>query len=376
MSDSTVQTSPETGSATAGDGIRLLRIHHVELWVGNAKQAAYFYRKCFGFDQVAYLGPETGFHDRASYVLKQGNIFFVVTSPLTHLSPMNVWLNCHGDGVRDIAFEVTDATGAYHTAIARGATLVAEPHDLEASDGAVRKASIRTYGDTVHSFIERGDYGGFLPGFALDSVRGDNVGIHCVDHVVGNVEHQRMQHWCDFYTKIFDFSQFVSYDDKDICTDFTALRSKVMANDDRGIKFPINEPAPGKKRSQIQEYIDFNMTAGVQHVALRTENILETIEILRDNGAEFLDVPDSYYDIVWDRVGDIEEDRDRVRDLKILVDRDDKGYLLQLFTRPLQDRPTLFLEVIQRNGSDSFGKGNFQALFEAIEREQQRRGNL
>jgi 4-hydroxyphenylpyruvate dioxygenase len=251
-----------------------------------------------------------------------------------------------------------------------------EPHDREAADGAVRRAAVRTYGDTIHSFIERGDYEGFLPGFAVDVERGHNVGVHCIDHVVGNVEQDRMQHWCDFYTQVFDFHQFVSYDDKDICTDYTSLQSKVMANPDRAIKFPINEPAAGLKKSQIQEYIDFNMTAGVQHVALRTENILETIDILRDNGAEFLQVPDSYYETIWDRVGDIEEDRGRVRDLRILVDRDDNGYLLQLFTRPLQDRPTLFLEVIQRAGSDSFGKGNFQALFEAIEREQGRRGNL
>jgi 4-hydroxyphenylpyruvate dioxygenase len=377
MPDSSLVTgaSPDPASTTQ-EGIRLLRIHHIEMWVGNAKQAAYFYRKCFGFDQMAYRGPETGCHDRASYALRQGNIVLVLVSPLTHLDPMNIWLSCHGDGVRDIAFEVTDATRAYELAVARGATPVQAPHDLEAADGAVRRSSVRTYGDTIHSFIERGDYAGFLPGYAVDLERGQNVGIHCIDHIVGNVEIQRMQHWCDFYTQVFDFHQFVSYDDKDICTDFTALQSKVMANADRAVKFPINEPAPGRKKSQIQEYIDFNLTAGVQHVALRTENILETIEILRDNGAEFLHVPDSYYETIWDRVGDIAEDRGRVRDLRILVDRDENGYLLQLFTRPVQDRPTLFLEVIQRAGSDSFGKGNFQALFEAIEREQARRGNL
>ncbi len=377
MPDSTIMSGPARGESALPDtSIKLLRIHHIELWVGNAKQAAYFYRKCFGFDQVAYRGPETGCHDRASYVLRQGTVFLVLTSPLTHLSPLNNWLALHGDGVRDLAFEVEDAATTYAAAVARGATPVRAPHDLESADGAVRRASVRTYGDTIHSFIERGDYGGFLPGFALDTVRGHNVGVHCVDHVVGNVEYERMQHWCDFYTQVFDFTQFVSYDDKDICTEFSSLRSKVMTNDNRAVTFPINEPAPGRKRSQIQEYIDFNMSAGVQHIALRTDNILETIEVLRDNGAEFLDVPDSYYETIWDRVGDIEEDRDRVRNLKILVDRDEKGYLLQLFTRPLQDRPTLFLEVIQRAGSDSFGKGNFQALFEAIEREQSRRGNL
>lgn len=372
MADPTTATTPDQAAAAVG----LRRIHHIELWVGNARQAAYFYRKCFGFDQVAYLGPETGVHDRASYCLKQGEVFFVLTSPLTHLHPMNLWLNLHGDGVRDLAFEVGDVDTSYAAAIARGATPVEPPHDMESRQGAVRRASIRTYGDTVHSFIERGGYDGFLPGYELDTERGSDVGLHCIDHVVGNVEHQRMQHWCDFYEQVFDFSQFVSYDDKDICTDFTALRSKVMADADRHIKFPINEPAPGRMKSQIQEYIDFNMAAGVQHIALHTDDILETISVLRDNGAEFLDVPDSYYDEVWDRVGDIDEDRDRIRDLKILVDRDDQGYLLQLFTRPLQDRPTLFLEVIQRRGSNSFGKGNFQALFESIEREQAKRGHL
>jgi 4-hydroxyphenylpyruvate dioxygenase len=369
-------TTAAADPSAAHASVDLRGIHHVELWVGNAKQASYFYRRCFGFDQVAYMGPETGVHDRASYCLKQGNIFVVVSSPLTHLSPMNVWLSCHGDGVRDIAFEVGNVDRSFQAAVARGATPLIEPHDVEASDGAIRRCSVQTYGDTVHSFIERGDYAGFLPGYALDETRGDNVGIHCIDHVVGNVEHRRMDDWCDFYEQVFDFSQFVSYDDKDICTDYTALRSKVMASDDRAVKFPINEPAAGKKKSQIQEYIDFNMTAGVQHLALRTENILETIAQLRENGAEFLDVPDSYYETVWDRVGDIDEDRDKVRDLKILIDRDDNGYLLQLFTRPLQDRPTFFVEIIQRCGSDSFGKGNFQALFEAIEREQQKRGHL
>ncbi|MEZ4387396.1 MAG: 4-hydroxyphenylpyruvate dioxygenase [Candidatus Krumholzibacteriia bacterium] len=368
--------TPAHDPAATDVAVDLRGIHHVELWVGNARQASYFYRKCFGFDQVAYLGPETGVHDRASYCLKQGNIFVVVSSPLTHLSPMNVWLSCHGDGVRDIAFEVGDVDRSFAAAVARGATPLREPHDMEAADGSVRRCTVRTYGDTVHSFIQRGDYGGFLPGYALDTVKSDNVGIHCIDHVVGNVEHRRMDEWCEFYERVFGFAQFLSYDDTDICTDYTALRSKVMTSEDRAVKFPINEPAAGKLKSQIQEYVDFNMTAGVQHLALRTENILETIAHLRDNGAEFLDVPDSYYDTVWDRVGDIAEDRQRVRDLKILVDRDDKGYLLQLFTRPLQDRPTFFVEIIQRCGSDSFGKGNFQALFEAIEREQQKRGHL
>jgi len=356
--------------------IDLKGIHHIELWVGNARQAAYFYRKCFGFDLVAYRGPETGDHERASYCLRQGSVLLVLTTPLGHLDPINSWLAAHGDGVRDLAFEVDDAAAAFASAVERGATPVHGPIDIEAADGAVRKAAIKTYGDTIHSFVERGDYGGFLPGYVSHEIKGQSVGIRCVDHVVGNVEHRRMGTWCEFYEQVFGFHKFVSYDDKDICTDFTALRSQVMANPGRAIKFPINEPAKGKRKSQIQEYIEFNLTAGVQHIALSTEDIIATIGMLRENGAEFLDVPDCYYDTVWDRIGEISEDRDKVKELKILVDRDDDGYLLQLFTRPLQDRPTLFIEIIQRCGSDSFGKGNFQALFEAIEREQEIRGTL
>jgi 4-hydroxyphenylpyruvate dioxygenase len=356
--------------------IDLRGLHHVELWVGNARQAAYFYQNCFGFDLVAYRGPETGDHKRASYCLRQGTVLLVLTSPLGHLDRINSWLAVHGDGVRDLAFTVDDADAAFAAAVARGATPVHPPQDIEAADGAVRKASIKTYGDTIHSFVQRGDYGGFLPGYVRREVKGRGVGIRCIDHVVGNVEHRRMDTWCEFYERVFGFNKFVSYDDKDICTDYTALRSKVMASADRGIKFPINEPAAGKKKSQIQEYIEFNLGAGVQHIALSSDDILATIGMLRENGAEFLDVPDTYYDTIWDRVGDIAEDRETVKKLKILVDRDDKGYLLKLFTRPVQDRPTLFIEIIQRCGSDSFGKGNFQALFEAIEREQELRGTL
>ncbi len=251
-------TTPATDPVAADQSVDLRGIHHVELWVGNAKQAAYFYRKCFGFDQVAFLGPETGVHDRVSYCLKQGNIFVALSSPLTHLSPMNIWLNCHGDGVRDIAFEVGDVDRSYAAAVARGATPLIAPHDMEAADGAVRRCSVQTYGDTVHSFIERGDYAGFLPGYALETVKSRNVGIHCIDHVVGNVEHRRMDHWCEFYEQIFDFDQFVSFDDKDISTEYTSLRSKVMASEDRADQVPHQrarrgqeeEPDPGVRRFQ------------------------------------------------------------------------------------------------------------------------------
>ena len=354
----------------------LKRIHHVEMVVGNAKQAAFFYRKAFGFDQVAYRGPETGTPERVSYVMKQSDIWMILTTPLRHDDPLNIWLTLHGDGVRDIAFEVEDAADVFGQSTAAGATPYRQPQSQGDDLGTVQTAAIRTYGEVLHTFIQRDGYRGFLPGFEIREIKGQNTGLQCIDHIVGNVSDLQMDRWVKWYDETLGLGKFVSYDDKDICTDFTALRSKVMTNRDRTVKFPINEPADSKKKSQIQEYIDFNLAAGVQHVALKTENIIETISILRDNGAEFLDVPDTYYDSVWDRVGDITEDREKVRKLKILVDRDDDGYLLQLFTRPLQDRPTLFLEVIQRCGSDSFGKGNFQALFEAIEREQDKRGHL
>lgn len=357
--------------------IGLNRVHHLELFVGNAKQAAYYYRKAFGFEQFAYLGPETGCHDRASYVMKQNDIYFVLSSPLTHESPMNVFLTIHGDSVRDIAFEVDDVDAAYNTALERGADSAMEPTDFEDSHGLVRKAAIHTYGETIHTFLSRTTYSGiFLPGFVAAPKSAESVGLLRIDHIVGNVEDLQMERWVEWYTRIFGFHQFVSYDDKDISTEFTALRSKVMASHDRKVKFPINEPARGRRKSQIQEYIDFHLTAGVQHIALYSDDIIETVSRLRKNGVEFLLVPGSYYDTIWDRVGVIDEDRERVREQQILVDRDEHGYLLQLFTKPVQDRPTLFLEVIQRHGCESFGKGNFKALFESIEREQDERGHL
>jgi 4-hydroxyphenylpyruvate dioxygenase len=353
------------------------RINHVEFIVGNALQASFFYRRILGFHQSAYLGPETGHPDRASYVLEQDRVRLVFTTPLKCDDPRQLFLQLHGDSVKDICFEVDDVDAIYGEALRRGAIGAVAPRDLGDARGSVRHAAVGTYGEVIHSFISPGDYdGAFLPGYEAASLPGEPVGITRIDHIVGNAEDRQMDRWCDYYRQVFGFHQFVSYDDKDISTEYSALRSKVMANDRRNIKFPINEPAKGKKKSQIQEYIDFNFSAGVQHIALYSPDILATVSRLRDNGLRFLAIPDSYYRRIWDRVGQIREDRDRVRELNILVDRDENGYLLQIFTKPVQDRPTLFLEVIQREGCESFGKGNFKALFEAIEREQKRRGNL
>jgi len=354
----------------------LTRIHHVEMIVGNAKQAAFFYRQAFGFDQVAYKGPETGCPDTVHYVLRQKDIWLILTTPLRHDDPLNTWLTMHGDGVRDISFEVDDLEGVYERAVAAGAESWAEPGSTKDDTGEVRTACIRTYGEVLHTFIKRDGFPGFLPGFEIREIKGHNTGLQCIDHIVGNVSDLQMDRWVKWYDDVLGLGKFVSYDDKDICTDFTALRSTVVASDDRVIKFPINEPAEGLKKSQIQEYIDANLTAGVQHLALSTDDILTSIAALRKNGVEFLAVPDGYYDTVWERVGEVKEDKERIKELGILVDHDEKGYLLQLFTRPLQDRPTLFFEIIQRRGSDSFGKGNFKALFETIEQEQALRGNL
>ncbi len=352
------------------------KVHHVELIVGNAKQAAFYYRKAFGFDQVAYRGPETGDHARVSYVMRQGDIWLVLTTPLHHLDPLNVWLTLHGDGVRDIALEVPDIAVAFDHAVAAGGTAVAAPHVVQDELGAVKTASIEAYGEVVHTFVQRQDYPGFMPGFAPREVRGHNTGLTCIDHIVGNVEDRQMDRWVDWYDRTLGLSRFVSYDDKDISTEFTALRSTVVASADRVVKFPLNEPAAGRRKSQIQEYIDANLTAGVQHLAFASSDILASISALRANGVEFLAVPEGYYKSLWDRVGEVKEDRENLRELGILVDRDDQGYLLQLFTKPVQDRPTLFIEIIQRRGSNSFGKGNFKALFETIEQEQALRGNL
>ena len=353
------------------------KIHHVELIVGNAKQAAYYYRNAVGFDQFAYLGPETGRRDRVSYALRQGEIVLVLTTPLTHWNPMTIFLALHGDSVRDVCFEVDDVDAVFEAAVERGAEPALQPADLEDDNGTVRKAAVKTYGECVHTLINRKNYDGpFLPGFKGVQVASMSAGLRAIDHVVGNVELRQMDRWADFYINVFGFDPYVSYDDKDIHTEWSALQSKVVASKSRHIKFPINEPARGLKRSQIQEYLDFHLTAGVQHLALYTDDIIRTVSNLRERGVIFLDVPGTYYDTIWERVGDIDEDREEIKRNSILVDRDDSGYLLQLFTMPVQDRPTLFLEVIQRRGSESFGKGNFKALFESIEREQARRGNL
>lgn len=359
------------------DPLPLKIIHHVELLVGNAKQAAYFYRNAFGFSQIAYAGPETGVAEQASYVLGEGDIRLVVSTPLFPADPMADHLRKHGDGVLDIAFEVPDVDACFHAAVARGARPALEPYDRTDENGRIRRAKIRAYGDTLHSFISLADYRGpFLPGYKVRRKPAAGVGLQVIDHIVGNVEAGRMNDWGTFYDQVLGFHQFMSFDDKDISTEFSSLRSKVMSDPTGSIKFPINEPAPGRRKSQIQEYLDYNAGAGVQHIALRTNDIIHTVTLLRERGVEFLTVPNAYYDMIWDRVGDIAEDHEQIRRLGVLVDRDDKGYLLQLFTKPVEDRPTLFYEIIQREGCNGFGKGNFQALFAAIEREQALRGNL
>ena len=357
--------------------LHLKRIHHVEFWVGNAKQAAYYYRHAFGFSQVAYAGLETGSRELTSYVLRQNKTNFVMTTPLTQDSPINDFIVRHGDGVRDISFEVADADRAYEAALERGAESAVEPHDMTDEDGTVRCAAIKTYGDTIHSFLSKGDYQGpFLPGFTATEIPGENAGLLRVDHIVGNVELGKMNQWAEWYSQVLGFKRYISFDDEDISTEYSALMSIVMSDDSFSIKFPINEPAEGRRKSQIEEYLDFNHGPGVQHVAFLTEDIIGTVKQLRANGVDFLMVPDTYYDELPSRVGEIDEAVDAIRELGVLVDRDDEGYLLQLFTKPVEDRPTLFYEIIQRKGSRGFGKGNFKALFESIEREQAARGNL
>lgn len=352
-------------------------IDHVEIYVGNAVQAAHYYRTAFGFDQLAYAGPETGLRDRASYVLSQGKIRIVVTAPMPADGPISSFIARHGDAVRNVVFDVTDAQKSYETALRRGAISADIPRVIRDASGSVVSASIRTYGDVIHTFVQRDGYSGpFLPGYVEDRRSGGGTGLLTVDHMVANVEDAKMDEWAGFYRTVFGFHQFLSFDDKDISTEYSALRSKVMSSPDGKVKIPINEPAPGLRRSQIQEYLDFNIGPGIQHIALLTGDILETITQLRERGVLFLDVPDTYYESLLDRVGPIDEDIDAIRRHRILVDRDDQGYLLQLFTKPVEDRPTLFYEIIQRKGCQGFGKGNFKALFESIEREQARRGNL
>ena len=359
------------------DPVPLKAVHHVEFYVGNAKQAAYYYRKAFGYDQVAYSGLETGDREKASYVLGQGRIRMVFSTPLNGNNELAEHIRKHGDGVKDIAFHVDDATACYEACVARGAKSAREPETVSDENGSITRASIFTYGETVHSFISHNDYNGpFLPGFIESKIEGNNVGLKFIDHIVGNVELGKMEYWVNFYADIMGFSKIQEFSDDDISTEYSALMSKVMESDNGRIKFPINEPAEGKRKSQIDEYLEFYEGAGVQHLALLTSDIIKTIGKLKENGVEFLEVPDTYYEDLTKRVGAIDEDIEVLRKLKILVDRDDEGYLLQLFTKPVEDRPTVFYEVIQRKGSKGFGVGNFKALFEAIERHQAERGNL
>ncbi|HEU4521458.1 MAG TPA: 4-hydroxyphenylpyruvate dioxygenase [Thermoanaerobaculia bacterium] len=366
------------GTQNRGENpLKLKKIHHVEFWTGNAKQSSYFYRKAFGFSQLAYSGLETGNRDTASYVLSQGKIRFVISTPLNPRHPAAEHIRKHGDGVHDIALHVEDADFAFQEAVRRGAKAVIEPHDIHDEHGTVRRAAIHTYGDTIHSLISYKDYqGSFLPGYEAAEIPSETAGLLVVDHIVGNVELGKMNEWAEWYSKVMGFSRYITFDDKDISTEYSALMSIVMSDDNKVVKFPINEPAPGRKKSQIDEYLEWYHGAGVQHVALLCGDIIETVTRLKANGVEFLSVPDSYYADLEARVGRLDEPMQKLRELKILVDRDEEGYLLQLFTKPVEDRPTLFFEIIQRKGSRGFGKGNFKALFESIEAEQARRGNL
>ena len=374
-----MSTATDAAPESTTDTFPINGTDHVEFWVGNAKQASHFYRTTFGYRLVAYRGPETGTRDRASYVLQQGKVRLILTSPITPEGEVAEHVRLHGDGVRDIALWVDDAEALFHTAVERGARPVREPETLSDEHGQVVTAAIATYGDTIHTLVQRSGYeGAFLPGYQprTSPYNPEPVGILYVDHCVGNVELGKMNEWVSFYERVMGFKNLISFDDKDISTEYTSLMSKVVANGNERIKFPINEPAQGKKKSQIDEYLEFYRGPGVQHLALATDDILATVSRLQDRGVEFLNVPTTYYDELQDRVGTIDEPVDELARLGILVDRDPDGYLLQIFTKPVQDRPTLFYEIIQRKGARSFGKGNFKALFEAIEREQALRGNL
>jgi 4-hydroxyphenylpyruvate dioxygenase len=361
------------------DSLPIQRIDYVEFYVGNARQAAHYYRSVFGFEIVAYKGLETGSRDTTSYVLRQNKITFVVTGALTAASEVAEHVKKHGDGVKDIAFLVDDVNKIYETVTARGAKGLQPPEDLQDHYGTIRKAIIEVYGDTTHTFIQRSDYiGPFLPGF--QHFDGGNitepVGLASLDHMVANVGWNEMEPWVEFYRRVMGFTQLASFDDKDISTEYTALMSKVMQNGNGRVKLPINEPAPGVRKSQVEEYLDFYGGPGIQHLALTTGDILHTVEELRKRGVDFIRVPDTYYENLEERVGHIKESLDEIRRLGLLVDRDDEGYLVQIFTRPQADRPTFFFEIIQRHNARSFGKGNFKALFEAIEADQALRGTL
>jgi len=374
-----MHTKALAADAAAADTFPINGTDFVEFYVGNAKQASHYYRTAFGFQLVAYRGPETGTRDRATYLMQQNKVRLLLTSPLTPEHPAAAHIAQHGDGVRDIALWVDDARKAFSDAVERGAKPVQKPTVMRDDAGEVVIAAIHTYGDTIHSLVERRNYKGlFLPGFQAVTPRYNPspVGLQYVDHCVGNVELGAMNTWVNFYQEVMGFRNLISFDDKDISTEYSSLMSKVVASGNDRIKFPINEPAQGRKKSQIDEYLDFYRGPGVQHLAIATDNIIQTVTALRDRGVDFLQVPKAYYDSVLDRVGHIDEDLAPLKELGILVDRDDEGYLLQIFSKPVEDRPTLFYEIIQRKGAKSFGKGNFKALFEAIEREQASRGNL
>lgn len=363
----------------AEDFLPLLGTDYIELYVGNAKQSAHFYKTAFGFQSEAFAGLETGMTDRVSFVLKQDKIRLVLTTSLEQGGIINEHINKHGDGVKVIALWVEDATKAWEETTKRGAKSFMKPTREEDKNGHVIRSGIHTYGETVHVFVERKNYNGiFLPGYKKweSHYNPESVGLKFIDHMVGNVGWNEMNKWCEFYAKVMGFAQIISFDDSDISTEFTALMSKVMSNGNGRIKFPINEPAEGKRKSQIEEYLDFYNGSGVQHIAVATNDIVKTVSAMRDRGVEFLYVPENYYDDLLERVGEIDEEVEVLKKHGILIDRDEDGYLLQLFTKPVVDRPTMFFEVIQRKGAKSFGKGNFKALFEAIEREQENRGTL
>ncbi len=375
----TTLEAPKSAAAAQPDFLPLQGTDYVELYVGNAKQAAHFYKTAFGFQSLAYSGPETGVKDRASYAIRQHKLTFVLTTPMRPDNPIADHIYKHGDGVKVLALKVEDATSAWKETTKRGGKSYLEPRTLKDNDGEVVMSGIHTYGDTVHLFIERKNYNGvFMPGFKKweSAYNPTSTGLQYVDHCVGNVGWNQMNPWVKFYEDVMGFRNILSFDDKDISTEYSALMSKVMSNGNGYVKFPINEPAEGKKKSQVEEYLDFYQGEGVQHCALATNNIIETVTDLKNRGVEFLAIPGAYYDTILDRVGHIDEDLKPLRELGILVDRDDEGYLLQIFTKPVEDRPTLFFEIIQRKGAKSFGKGNFKALFEALEKEQDLRGNL
>jgi len=378
MPQAAVQRNPQT--AVGEDFLPIHGTDHIEFYVGNAKQAAYFYRSCLGFKLIAYRGPENGTRDRVSYVLEQGKIRFVFTTPLSGSGEIADHIRRHGDGVKSVALWVDDAASAWRETTRRGAKSVHGPIEARDENGAACLSAIAIYGDTIHTFVERGSYRGpFLTGFVPIKER-DKIarpaGLTHIDHAVGNVGWGQMNAWVSFYENVMGFRMFKHFDDADISTEYSALMSKVMANGNERIRFPINEPAEGRKKSQIEEYLEFYDGPGIQHIAMATDNIIRTVTQLSDQGIEFLTIPTTYYEELTTRVGKIDEPLDDLARLGILVDRDDEGYMLQIFTKPVEDRPTLFYEIIQRKGSRSFGKGNFKALFEAIEREQARRGNL